>query len=116
MSIVMTFVSDLLKGEGRTTHTMIGWAYAHVPLLFIAPVTTLPNILGQPGAILKIIITTFIFFWICYLIVLSLSIVNNFSIRKSLYILILSISLIFGSGIFIITTFLALGTMVITSL
>lgn len=116
MSIVITFIADLLKGTGRTTDTMIGWAYAHVPLIFIAPLTTLPNIIGKPGMTLKIIMTMLIFCWVCYLIILALSIIHRFTIRRSVYILILSVFLIFSSGIFIFTTLFALGAMLITSL
>jgi hypothetical protein len=106
-SLFLTFTADFLGGAGKITDTMIGLAYAMLPLIFIAPFYVLTNTMGESGQSTYFFLKWLLYLWTIILIILSLKSVHRFHTTQA----ILSIVSIFG-----LIIIFAAGAMIISVL
>ena len=111
LSITVTLMSNFMQGKSQIRQTVIIWTYAHIPLIFTAPVSALSNILGAPGDVIASIMNILIVGYVIYLILLGLSYINNFSLGKASFSLIGSMLLLFMCSLFIVLSSATLGFM-----
>jgi hypothetical protein len=89
-SLLISLCADLFGGQGRITDTMTGLGLASLPLIFLAPVSALPNFLGQAGFTLQLLLTIAVGFWTIILLVLGIQSAQQFSLDKAIGSLVIS--------------------------
>lgn len=103
-SILLTFIANILGGNGKISETMIGIGISSFPLIFSSPIYSLPNIVGDLGFTIQLIGMIFIYGWTFILIIISLKESQKFSLDKAISSIILSIFF----GVVLILMFLLL--------
>ena len=96
LSVLLTLSADLFGGQGRILDTMTATGLALTPLTFLAPVSSLPNLLGQMGHSLSILGIISLYFWVVVLLVIAVKHTHQFSLDRSIAALILSVFLLLG--------------------
>ncbi len=89
-SLVLHFCADLFQGQGRFVDAMTATGMAMTPLVLAAPITALPNLLGELGYTLSFVAWMGIVFWTVCLLAVNLSKVESFSIDRALGAMVLS--------------------------
>lgn len=96
LSVLLALAADLFGGKGSILDTMTASGLALTPLIFLAPVNSLPNLLGNIGHSLSVLGTIGIYFWYVVLLIIALKHTHQFSLDRSIASLILSIFLFLG--------------------
>ncbi len=112
LSFILTFTSDILKGEGKISDTMTAVAYSSLPLIFIHPLNALSFTFGLE--FMNSIFTPLIYLWSLALLVISLKYAHKYDLGRS----VLSILGILSFLIFSITAiviFVIFGAVLISS-
>lgn len=89
-SLMISLCADLFGGQGRITDTMTGLGLASLPLIFLAPVSALPNLFGQAGFTLQLLLTLGVGFWVLVLVILGIQSAQHFSLDKAIGSLVIS--------------------------
>ncbi|MBF2054771.1 MAG: YIP1 family protein [Candidatus Sericytochromatia bacterium] len=92
-AMLLHFSAELFGGQGKLSDTMTATGLALLPLIFIAPLKALPNILGKAGYTLSLLGWMGICFWVLALTVMGLSAAQKFSLDRSIGSLILGLML-----------------------
>lgn len=92
-SLMLHFSADLLGGRGRFADTMTGVGLAALPLIFIAPLQALPNLLGNLGYTLSLLGQMGLAFWVLALVTQALRHSEAFSLDRSIGSLILAFAI-----------------------
>jgi len=90
-SMLLHFSSEIFGGQGRLADTMTSVGLACLPLIFIAPMTALPNLFGTTGYTLALLGWMGLIFWVLALLTLALSAAQRFSLDRSIGALILGV-------------------------
>jgi len=102
-SLMLHFTADLFGGKGRFADTMTGVGLAALPLIFIAPLQALPNLIGNPGYTLNLLGNMGLTFWVLALLTMALRHSESFSLDRSIGSLILAfvinLAFIFSIGL-----------------
>ncbi len=102
-SLMLHFSADLFGGKGRFADTMTAVGLAALPLIFIAPLQSLPNLIGDLGYTLNLLGQMGIAFWVLALLTLGLGHSEAFSLDRSIGSLILAfvinLAFIFSIGL-----------------
>lgn len=114
-TLMLHFCADLFGGQGRFADTMTGVGLAVTPLILLAPVNALPNLLGQAGHTASLLAWMGLVFWVGALITRNLCAAEGFSLDKSLGALILSGvfmgALLFSGGLLLLLKIFLWGAM-----
>lgn len=92
-AMLLHFSAELFGGQGKLSDTMTATGLALLPLIFIAPLNALPNVLGKIGYTLNLLGWMGICFWVIALLVLGVSAAQQFSLDRSIGSLILTLML-----------------------
>ena len=84
LSLILSLTADLFGGQGRILDTMSGLGLATLPLILLAPVKALPQLLGSAGQTLAVLLTMGVAFWVLVLMVLALQAAQRFSLDKAI--------------------------------
>lgn len=103
-SLMISLCADLFGGQGRITDTMTGLGLASLPLIFLAPVSALPNLFGQAGFTLQLLMTLGVGFWVLVLVILGIQSAQNFTLDKAIGSLVISGLCGFALGILAVLT------------
>ncbi|PIQ27556.1 hypothetical protein COW36_16525 [bacterium (Candidatus Blackallbacteria) CG17_big_fil_post_rev_8_21_14_2_50_48_46] len=95
-SLMISLSADLFGGTGRITDTMTGLGLAALPLVLLAPISALPNFLGQAGVTLQLLLSIGIGFWVLVLSVMGIQSAQKFSLDKAIGSLVISGMLVLG--------------------
>lgn len=98
-SLLVSLSAELFGGSGRITDTMTGLGLASLPLVLLAPVNALPNLLGSAGISLQLLLSIGIAFWVLVLSVLGIQAAQQFSLDKAIGSLVISGLLSLGLGV-----------------
>ena len=100
---MLHFTADLFGGKGRFADTMTGVGLAALPLIFIAPLQALPNLIGNLGYTLNLLGNMGLTFWVLALLTMALRHSESFSLDRSIGSLILAfvinLAFIFSIGL-----------------
>jgi hypothetical protein len=104
-SLFLTFTADFLGGAGKISDTMIGLAYAMLPLIFISPLYVMTNTMGEYGESLYFILKLVIYIWTIALIILSLKYAHKFHTTQAILsiVSIFALIIIFSVGAMMIS-------------
>ncbi len=112
--ILLTFTSDLFGGTGKITDTLIGTAYASLPLIFVAPLYILSNVFGDHSTEIYSLIKLAIYLWFATLIILSIKYSHKIHFTQAILSFI-SIFVLFIVSAIGISTISVLGTIFIAT-
>lgn len=102
-ALLLHFTADLFGGQGRFADTMTGIGLALAPMIFIAPLHSLPNLLGTLGHTLALLGSMGLIFWTAALLAKHLGSAERFSLDRSLGALVLggvfAAALLMASGL-----------------
>lgn len=91
-SVSVFAVTSIMDGETQFREAVMATMYATVPYILMAiPLTLLSHLFGSTDAALFQILLTATEIWIGFLILVSVMVMNNFSLKKTVLVLILSI-------------------------
>ncbi|MFN8670859.1 MAG: YIP1 family protein [Candidatus Sericytochromatia bacterium] len=83
LSIVLTFTSDILGGEGKLSNTMTAVAYSLLPFIFVAPLNSVEFLMDS--SILTSILKFLLSIWSLLLLVLSLKNAHKYQVSQAIF-------------------------------
>lgn len=104
-SLLLHFSADIFGGQGRFADTMTAVGLSSLPLLFLAPLAALPNLLGTWGYTLSLLGKMALVFWLLALLVLAIHHSEAFSLDRAIGALILTVGVMLILGVTTIILF-----------
>ncbi|WP_158606928.1 YIP1 family protein [Paenibacillus ginsengarvi] len=91
-SIANWGISTIQEGEGKFKEILVGSAFALTPyILLTLPISLLSNAMSMKEWAVYLFMTSFVFLWVAYLLIMKVKILHDFNLYKLLFILALTI-------------------------